>query len=148
MTVAPPGAFPYGINQSSGEKPKVLLKRLPPLLSCGRRGLFHPRCEACPAPKGKPVVDLASVHITVYGHVQGVYFRNFTRRQAVTLGITGYARNLTGEEAVEVRAEGETSKLRTLIERLEPGPPAAHVVRIESDWSEYTGSYHGFKIRY
>jgi len=93
-------------------------------------------------------VDLASVHIIVHGHVQGVYFRDFTRRQAVVLGITGYARNLTGEEAVEVRAEGEKSKLRMLIERLESGPPTANVVRLDADWSAYTGSYHGFEIRY
>ncbi|MBL7124854.1 MAG: acylphosphatase [Dehalococcoidales bacterium] len=92
--------------------------------------------------------DLASVRVTVYGYVQGVYFRDFACRQARALGLTGYVRNLRQTEAVEVEAEGERAQLEKLIGYLEVGPPAATVTRVATAWSEYTGNHSDFKIRY
>ncbi len=94
------------------------------------------------------MTDLASVQATVYGRVQGVYFRNFTSSQARELGLTGYARNLLGGEAVEVQAEGERNKLERLIDHLKVGPPGARVEKVVTNWSEYTGSYNDFSVRY
>ena len=91
--------------------------------------------------------DLASIQATVYGQVQGVFFRAFASRQAQELGLSGYARNLPGG-AVEVQAEGERKQLEELISYLKVGPPAAKVERVVTNWSEYTGSYSGFNIRY
>ncbi len=92
--------------------------------------------------------DLASVHAIVYGYVQGVFFRTFVSRRANELGLTGYVRNLPNGEAVEVRAEGERKRLEELIGYLKVGPPAARVERVVTTWSEYTGSYSEFNIRY
>ena len=92
--------------------------------------------------------DLASVQVIVYGYVQGVYFRDFTSRRATELGLTGYVRNLPGEEAVEVNAEGERKQLEKLIGYLEVGPPAARVERVVTNWSRYTGNYSRFGVRY
>ena len=92
--------------------------------------------------------DLASMQAIVYGRVQGVNFRAFTRKQARELGLTGYVRNLPDWKTVEVRAEGERSQLDELIDCLRSGPPGARVEKIETSWSEYTGSYSGFSIRY
>ena len=92
--------------------------------------------------------DLASVRAIVYGRVQGVYFRDFTLRQARELGLTGYVRNLPDGKAVEVQAGGEGNKLEKLIGYLKVGPPGARVERVESNWSEYTGSYSNFSVRY
>ena len=94
------------------------------------------------------MTDLASVRAIVYGRVQGVYFRAFTSRQATELGLTGYVRNLPDWKAVEVQAEGERSKLERLIEHLKVGPPKAKVKRVETNWSEYSGGYSGFSIKY
>ncbi len=91
---------------------------------------------------------MASVQAIVYGHVQGVFFRAFVSRRATGLGVTGYVRNLPGGRAVEVNAEGQQDKLEQLISYLRTGPPAARVERVETRWSEYTGSYHGFDVRY
>jgi len=93
------------------------------------------------------MADLASVRVIVYGYVQGVFFRAFASRRAVELGLTGYVRNLAGG-AVEVNAEGEREKLQRLIDHLRVGPPAARVEKVETTWSEYTGSYSGFDIKY
>ena len=92
--------------------------------------------------------DLASMRAMVYGSVQGVYFRDFIARRARELGLTGYVRNLRQVEAVEVNAEGEREQLVTLISHLKVGPPAARVTKVVTDWSEYTGSYSGFTVRY
>lgn len=94
------------------------------------------------------MTELASVHAVVYGRVQGVFFRDFVSRQAAELGLTGYVRNLHDGEAVEVQAEGGRKQLEKLVESLKIGPPAARVERVVANWSEYTGSYSGFKIRY
>ena len=91
---------------------------------------------------------LASVRIIVYGYVQGVFFRDFTSRRARELGLTGYVRNLRDIEAVEVNAEGQRKQLEKLIGYLEVGPSTAKITKVVTNWSEYTGSYSGFKVRY
>jgi acylphosphatase len=91
--------------------------------------------------------DLASVKVVIYGYVQGVFFRDFTSRRARELGLTGYVRNLPNR-AVEVLADGERINLEKLIGHLKTGPPGAAVEKIEVSWSEYTGSYSHFGIRY
>ena len=94
------------------------------------------------------MTDLASVQAIVYGYVQGVFFRAFVSRRAAELGLTGYVCNLPGGEAVEVQAEGERKQLKKLISYLKVGPSAAKVEKVVTNWSEYTGSYSGFEIRY
>jgi len=93
------------------------------------------------------MTDLASVRLIVHGYVQGVYFRDFTSRQAIELGLTGYVRNLS-EGTVEVQAEGERKQLEKLISYLKVGPPAAKVTKVVTNWSEYTGRYSRFSVRY
>ena len=94
------------------------------------------------------MADLASVQAIVYGRVQGVFFRAFASQRAIELGLIGYARNLPGGESVEVQAEGEKKQLEKLVDYLKTGPPAAKVERVVTNWSEYTGNYSSFKIRY
>ena len=94
------------------------------------------------------MTDLVSVRVIVYGYVQGVFFRDFTSRRATELGLSGYVRNLPGGEAVEVQAEGERKQLEELIGYLKVGPASARVERVETTWSEYTGSYSNFSVRY
>ena len=92
--------------------------------------------------------NLALVQVVMYGYVQGVFFRAFVSRRATALGLAGYVRNLPRGEAVEVHAEGERNKLEQLIGYLWVGPPAARVERVVTTWSEYTGGYTSFNIRY
>ena len=95
-----------------------------------------------------PMSDLISVQAIVYGRVQGVFFRAFTEQRASALGLTGYVRNLPMEAAVEVVAEGERAKLETLVRHLRAGPPSASVTRVATKWTEYTGRYANFSIKY
>jgi len=91
--------------------------------------------------------ESASVQATVYGYVQGVFFRAFVSHWASELGLSGYVRNLPSG-AVEVVAEGEKKQLEKLISQLKVGPPAAKVERVVTSWSGYSGSYAGFSVRY
>ena len=67
----------------------------------------------------------------VYGRVQGVGFRWWTRGVAEELGLSGVVRNLR-DGSVEVRASGEASQLERLERRLREGPRLARVDRVET----------------
>ena len=62
----------------------------------------------------------------IEGRVQGVFFRESTRRQAEPLGITGYAKNMA-DGSVQVLACGNPDALNRLTEWLKEGPPMAEV---------------------
>ncbi len=68
----------------------------------------------------------------ICGRVQGVFFRASTRRQALALGITGYARNLE-DGRVEVLACGESDALAGLEAWLSTGPPWAQVKSVSGE---------------
>ena len=67
---------------------------------------------------------------TVHGRVQGVWFRESTRREAMQLGIAGHAINLP-EGTVEVFAVGAPEALRVLEAWLHSGPPMARVTKVD-----------------
>ena len=90
----------------------------------------------------------ASLHAVVQGHVQGVYFRAFVEKQALSLGLTGYVCNLPSGGAVEVWAEGERSQLEGLIKQLRTGPPHSKVTDVTLEWLAPTGKFDNFQIRY
>jgi acylphosphatase len=88
-----------------------------------------------------------AVRATVYGRVQGVFFRAFVEEHAQQLGLRGYVRNLPSGD-VEVVAEGERERVERLVEYLKMGPPGARVSRVVTRWSEYTGNYSSFRVGY
>ncbi|MGQ9546395.1 MAG: acylphosphatase [Dehalococcoidia bacterium] len=92
--------------------------------------------------------ELSRLSVTVYGRVQGVFFRSFVQNVARRLGVKGYVRNLVSGDAVEVQAEGPKQELRRLLEQVEAGPPGARVERMEVKWSDYSGQFDDFSIRY
>ncbi len=67
----------------------------------------------------------------VRGRVQGVFFRDSTRRVAESLGISGYAINLDNGD-VEVLACGDPDALERLADWLYDGPPMADVTQVTS----------------
>ena len=69
---------------------------------------------------------------TVKGRVQGVFFRDSTRREALALGLTGYAINLANGD-VEVLACGEASAIDALQDWLAKGPPLSRVESVATE---------------
>jgi len=94
------------------------------------------------------MAEMTHLSATVYGRVQGVFFRYFVRNIARNLGLKGYVCNLPSDDAVEVQAEGEKQQLEKLIEQLKIGPPGARVKRVEINWSDYSGQFTTFSISY
>lgn len=74
-------------------------------------------------------VETLSVRVT--GKVQGVGFRMATVRQAHSLGIAGWVRNLE-DGAVEALLQGTHDRIDQMLSWLRVGPPAARVDEIES----------------
>ena len=89
----------------------------------------------------------ASLHLRVWGRVQGVGFRAFVAQQANLLGVTGWVRNV-GRDQVEVRAEGHEETLKAFMEIAKEGPSVSRVDCHEADWGAYAERYKKFKVRW
>jgi acylphosphatase len=83
--------------------------------------------------------------VVVRGHVQGVFFREATRRRAVAASVAGWVRN-GSDGSVEAVFEGERENVDRLIAFVREGPRGARV-----DWvdvvSEEPEALEGFEIR-
>jgi len=79
----------------------------------------------------------------VSGKVQGVFFRDSTRQQAGSLGITGHAINLA-DGRVEVLACGDENALADLETWLNHGPASADVSRVERSDAKVDHPPEGF----
>jgi len=67
--------------------------------------------------------------IVAEGAVQGVGYREFTRRAALRLNVSGWVRNRS-DGAVEALARGELPALEALIAAMRQGPRFAVVERL------------------
>ncbi len=83
--------------------------------------------------------------VIVEGRVQGVWFRESTRRQAESVGVSGWVRNLP-DGGVEAVFEGDAEKVATMVAWAGHGPESAVVTQHES-WSEAPEGLSGFEIR-
>ena len=82
---------------------------------------------------------------TIKGRVQGVWFRDSTRKMADSLGLCGHAINLN-DGNVEVFACGEDAAIQQLADWLQDGPPMAKVDQVienDADWQDVKG----FEVR-
>ena len=68
--------------------------------------------------------------MVVHGRVQGVFFRDATRRLAERYGVAGSVRNTT-DGTVEAVFEGPPDAVEELVAFCEQGPRGAAVERIE-----------------
>ena len=84
-------------------------------------------------------------HVSVTGRVQGVFFRGWTRDQAIALGITGWVRNCP-DGRVDMHIEGEDSAVQQMIDRLHRGPAAAKVEDVHV-WDVDTFDFDDFEVR-
>ena len=73
---------------------------------------------------------------TIKGRVQGVWFRDNTRKIAESLGLSGHAINLN-DGSVEVLACGDEAAIDQLAEWLRDGPRMARVDQVIEDDAEW-----------
>jgi acylphosphatase len=83
--------------------------------------------------------------VVVHGLVQGVFFRETTRRLAREQGVSGWVRN-TWEGTVEAVFEGPPEAVERLVAFVHRGPRGAHVEHVEV-FEEPEGGLMGFSVR-
>jgi acylphosphatase len=83
--------------------------------------------------------------VVVHGRVQGVFFRDTTRRLALEQGVRGWVRN-TWEGTVEAVLEGPPAAVECLVDFARRGPSGARVERVEVFEEDEEGLI-GFSIR-
>ncbi len=93
-----------------------------------------------------PGEETARLDATVIGRVQGVGFRYFVLREAMSLGLDGWVAN-GSDGSVRCVAEGPRDRLERLLARLDEGPAAASVDRVSAAWMPATGTLGRFAIR-
>ncbi len=85
-----------------------------------------------------------AIRASVRGRVQGVWFRETTRRRAGELGLGGWVRN-EPDGSVRVHAEGPPGAIAALTAFLHEGPPSARVDRVDIEPAAAEG-HVGFAI--
>ena len=83
--------------------------------------------------------------IVARGRVQGVFYRDSTRREALRLGVTGWVRNCR-DGTVEAHAEGSPEAVAALVHWAREGPRHADVDELQVSETEPKG-LHRFEVR-
>lgn len=88
---------------------------------------------------------MTEIYVRVFGRVQMVMFRDFSRRKARALGICGQIKNLP-DGSVEVIAQGKKNELVEFIEELRRGSMFSRVDKIDVLWREPSKKFEEFSI--
>ena len=87
-------------------------------------------------------------HLIIEGRVQGVWFRESTRRQVLKIGgLTGWVKNQP-DNTVKLIVEGNREKVQQLLDWCQSGPPMARVQSIDILEENYLGEFSDFMVRY
>jgi len=81
---------------------------------------------------------MKTLRLVIHGRVQGVFFRDSMRREALRLGITGWVRNRS-DGTVEAAVQGESAGMDAIVRWAHQGPQHAQVEQVD-------GSYTGFEV--
>ena len=85
--------------------------------------------------------------LKIHGAVIGVGYRYSSQYEARRRGFTGYVRNLDNG-TVELVAEGNEKDLKDFINWCYNGVGPAMVHKIDQSWSEATGEFSDFVIKF
>jgi acylphosphatase len=83
--------------------------------------------------------------VVVHGRVQGVFFRETTRRRAYRAGVAGWVRN-NEDGSVEAWFEGEPDDVDVMVHFAGIGPSGAHVENVDVEDVE-PEDMRGFEVR-
>jgi len=94
---------------------------------------------------GDMILDTIRMHLVIEGRVQGVWFRESTRREAVALKLTGWVKNRS-DGTVEALIEGPEHEVNRLVSWCRKGPPAARVSGIRKRQETWQGEFDSFDV--
>jgi acylphosphatase len=84
--------------------------------------------------------------VVVHGRVQGVFFRDTARREALARGVAGWVRN-RADGTVEAVFQGDRPAVEEMIAWCQTGPPRAAVVGVDTTWEAPDAGLRHFVIR-
>jgi len=87
---------------------------------------------------------MKTIDVTVYGRVQAVGFRAFTRRNAMMLGVRGFVENLN-DGRVHAILEGDDHQVDKLVELVRQGPRMSEVREVQVKPADRAG-YDSFYV--
>ena len=90
------------------------------------------------------MADHVARRVVVSGRVQGVFFRDSCREEAVAAGVAGWVRNRPGDE-VEAWFEGDPEAVERVVAWCRDGPSSAHVRGVDVSNEDPTGET-GFRV--
>jgi acylphosphatase len=91
------------------------------------------------------VSDTVARRVVVHGAVQGVFFRDTTRRRAESRRVAGWVRNCS-DGTVEALFEGERDAVESMVAFAREGPRGAQVDHVDIAAVDPEG-LAGFRIR-
>jgi acylphosphatase len=74
-------------------------------------------------------VSTIRTRVVVEGRVQGVFFRDSCRTEALRAGVTGWVRNRP-DGSVEAEFEGDAAAVAAMVAWCRTGPPRAEVTKV------------------
>ena len=83
--------------------------------------------------------------ILVTGKVQGVWFRDFVKKNADVLNINGWVKNNI-DGTVSVTVEGEEEIINRLIDKIKIGSPLSKVENVKVNWQPFLNKFNSFTI--
>jgi acylphosphatase len=89
--------------------------------------------------------DAVRKRVVVHGDVQGVFFRDTTRRQAGSRGVAGWVSNCP-DGTVEAVFEGDPDAVESMVRFCRDGPRGADVERVDVS-DEQPEGLSGFQVR-
>ena len=93
------------------------------------------------------MTDNKRVHVIVEGRVQGVFFRAYTRDEAVKLDLSGWVRNRS-DGSVEALIEGEKIAVEKMLQWFHQGAPHSLVEMVHVTEEPLVGDNTTFAIHY
>jgi len=89
------------------------------------------RFQGARIPVLERILQVRTLHLRIFGRVQGVGFREALCRESERLGVTGWVRNRS-DGSVEALVQGDGEALQAVLDWARRGPPAARVERVDS----------------
>ncbi len=75
-------------------------------------------------------MEIIHYNIWVKGRVQGVWFRKYTKDEAIKIGVKGIVKNIVNK-SVYIEVEGEKGQLNDFLHWLNQGSPMSNVLSVE-----------------
>lgn len=92
-------------------------------------------------------MGIVRVHVIVTGRVQGVFFRDYTAKEAARIRLSGWVRN-RDNGTVEAEFQGDEEDVSRMVHWLHKGSPMSQVVGVDTAFVEVLAAESGFMVKY